>query len=282
MDDLYPIAEINMRRWGRTLPRRYVIAMSESPAGSYAATLIAENDRLAALLADADLSTPVPTCPGWDLSQLVKHVGRGHRWAAQMVASGATEVLNPRDVVGGRPPDGGPEIAAEWLRDSVTELLDAVASVDGDAPVWTFTGPKPSRWWVRRRLHEATVHRGDAVLALGRDLDIAPDVAADGVSEWLDLLTGRPAGDEPPLADGATLHLHATDESLGASGEWLIRSDAGRVVWEHGHGKGDAAVRGAAADLLLATLRRIPADSARLDVLGDSGTWTTWLERTGF
>jgi uncharacterized protein (TIGR03083 family) len=256
--------------------------MSESPAGPYAAILTTENDRLAALFADADPSVAVPTCPGWDLSQLLKHVGRGHRWAAQMVASRATEVLNPRDVVGGRPPDGGAEAAAEWLRDSVTELLDAVTTVGSDAPVWTFTGPKPSAWWVRRRLHEATVHRGDAAIAIGREFEIAPDVAADGVSEYLDLLTGRPAGDEPALADGATLHLHATDEALGAAGEWLIRSDAGRVVWEHGHGKGDAAVRGAAGDLLLGTLRRIPADSDRLEVLGDRQTWTTWLERTGF
>ncbi|TCK21290.1 maleylpyruvate isomerase family mycothiol-dependent enzyme [Pseudonocardia endophytica] len=256
--------------------------MSESPAGPYAATLTTENDRLAALLAEADPSAPVPTCPGWDLSQLLKHVGRGHRWAAQMVASRATDVLDPREVVGGKPPAGGPEGAAEWLRDSVTELLDAVESVGVDAPVWTFTGPKPSAWWVRRRLHEATVHRGDAVIALGRAFDIAPDVAADGVSEWLDLLAARPVGDEPPLADGATLHLHATDDALGAAGEWLIRSDGGAVVWEHGHGKGDAAVRGPAADLLLGTLRRIPADSDRLEVLGDKQTWTTWLARTGF
>ncbi len=257
--------------------------MSESPAGPYAATLVADTDRLAALLAGADPSVPVPTCPGWDLSQLLKHLGRGHRWAAQMVASGATEPLNPREVVGGKPPDGGPEVVAEWLRDSVTELLDAVTSVGADAPVWTFTGPKPSVWWVRRRLHEATVHRGDAAIALGRPFDIAPDVAADGVSEWLDLLAARPAGDdEPPLPDGATLHLHATDESLGAAGEWLIRSDAGRVVWEHGHGKGAAAVRGPAADLLLGTLRRLPADTDRLEVLGDRDIWTTWLARTGF
>ena len=54
------------------------------------------------------------------------------------------------------------------------------------------------------------------------------------------------------------------------------------MVWEHGHGKGDAAVRGSAADLLLGALRRIPADADGLEVLGDKGIWTTWLDRTGF
>ena len=60
------------------------------------------------------------------------------------------------------------------------------------------------------------------------------------------------------------------------------RSEAGRVVWEHGHGKGAVAVRGTAAALLQAVVRRIPADDPRLQVLGDQTAWRTWLERTPF
>lgn len=260
--------------------------MSQTPdrtaVDPYAAVLVAENDRLAALLESADPVAAVPTCPGWTLTQLLRHVGRGHRWAAQMIASGATEALDPRQVAGGKPPEGGPGVAARWLREGATELLDAVVAAGPQAPVWTFTGPRPAAWWIRRRLHEAIVHRADAAIALGTAFEIAPDLAADGVSEWLDLLAARPAGDEPPLAEGATLHLHATDDELGAAGEWLVRSADGRIVWEHGHGKGDAAVRGSAADLLQATLRRIPSGDDRVRVLGDPGVWTTWLARTDF
>lgn len=260
--------------------------MSETPDRStvdpYAEVLISENDRLAVLLATADPALEVPTCPGWTLQQLLRHVGRGHRWAAQMIASGATEVLNPRDVAGGKPPEGGPEVAARWLRDGVTELLDAVTQAGPEAPVWTFTGPRPAAWWVRRRLHEATVHRADAAIALGEPFRIAPELAADGLSEWLDLVAARPAGAEPPLAEGATLHLHATDDELGVAGEWMIRADGGRIGWEHGHGKGDAAVRGTAADLLQGVLRRIPADDDRLQVLGDPQVWRGWLSGTEF
>lgn len=253
-----------------------------STADPYVGVLISENDRLADLLAAADPATEVPTCPGWTLQQLLRHVGRGHRWAAQMIASGATEVLNPREVVGGKPPGDGPAPAAQWLRDGVTELLDAVAHAGPRAPVWTFTGPQPAGWWVRRRLHEVTVHRADAAIALGAGFPIAPGLAADGVSEWLELLAARPAGDTAPLEDGTTLHLHATDDELGSDGEWMIRADGGRIEWEHGHGKGDAAVRGTAADLLLGVLRRIPADDDRLQVLGDPQVWHTWLSRTEF
>ena len=248
----------------------------------YADVLVAENDRLAALLEGVDPETGVPTCPGWSVVQLLRHVGRGHRWAAQMVATGATEALNPREVAGGKPPEGGLDVAAQWLRDGATELLDAVVAAGRGAPVWTFTGPQPAAWWIRRRLHESTVHRADAAIALGVPFEISPELAADGVSEWLGLLASRPAGDEPALAGTETLHLHATDEALGVTGEWMIRSDGGRIVWEHGHGKGDAAVRGRAADLLQGILRRIPADDDRLQVLGDPDLWRTWLSRTDF
>ena len=108
------------------------------------------------------------------------------------------------------------------------------------------------------------MHRADAAIALGADFAVPAERAADGLSEWLGLLASRaPEPGRPPLADGATLHLHATDDGLGAAGEWLVRGEGGGVAWEHGHGKGAVAVRGRAADLLLAIVRRRPADCVR-------------------
>jgi uncharacterized protein (TIGR03083 family) len=242
--------------------------------------LVDENRRLGELLATADPETPVPTCPGWVLRQLLTHVGRGDRWAAAIVRDRADERVDIRTVPDGKPPADDP---VGWLAGSARLLVDAVAATGPDVPVWTFTGPRPAAWWIRRRLHETTVHRADAAIALGVPYEIEPELAADGVSEWLDLLTARPVPDPGPmLPDGATLHLHATDDGLGAAGEWLVRSENGRVGWEHGHGKGVVAVRGSAAGLLQALLRRIPADDPCLQVLGDEAAWRTWLERTPF
>jgi uncharacterized protein (TIGR03083 family) len=242
--------------------------------------LVDENLRLGELLATADPEVPVPTCPGWTLRQLLTHVGRGDRWAAMIVRDRAQERVDIRTVPDGKPPAHDP---VGWLAGSARLLVDAVAATGPDVPVWTFTGPKPAAWWIRRRLHEATVHRADASIALGLPFTIEPGLAADGVSEWLDVLASRPAPEAgPALADGATLHLHATDEGLGTDGEWLVRSADGRLAWEHGHGKGAVAVRGSAADILQAVMRRIPADDPRLQVLGDETAWRTWLERTPF
>jgi uncharacterized protein (TIGR03083 family) len=244
--------------------------------------LVEQNRLLGELLLTADLGTPVPTCPDWDLRKLLTHVGRGDRWAATIVRERAEDRVDIRSVADGKAP-AEPGAAVQWLADGVTALLDAVSATGADVPVWTFTGPKPAVWWVRRWLYEAVVHRADAALALDVPFRLEPGLAADGLSEWLDLLTARPVPDAGPvLPDGVVLHLHATDDGLGADGEWLVRTDGGRIVWEHGHGKGAAAVRGPAAELLLALLRRRPADDPHLQVLGDEAAWRTWLERTPF
>ncbi len=243
--------------------------------------LAEQNRRLGELLGPADPTLPVPTCPGWTLRQLLTHVGRGDRWAATIVRERSDGPVDIRTVADGRPPAETPA-AVGWLAESAQLVLDAVAATGADVPVWTFTGPQRADWWARRRLHEAVVHRADAAIALGRPFDVDAELAADGVSEWLDLLAARPARDVPVLADGTTLHLHATDEGLGPAGEWMVRADAGRVVWEHGHGKGTAAVRGSAADLLLGVMGRLPADDPGLQVLGDAPTWRSWLGSTPF
>ena len=202
-----------------------------------------------------------------------------------IVRERATERVDTASVPDVTPP-ADRDAAVGWFTAGVRMLLDAVVATGVAVPVWTFTGPQPAEWWIRRRLHECVVHRADAALAVGAPFVVEPELAADGVAEWLSLVAARPATDEPALPADTTLHLHATDDGLGADGEWMIRAGwsaaAGRVIWEHGHGKGTVAVRGRAADLLLALLRRLPADDARLQVLGDEGVWRTWLERTPF
>ena len=243
--------------------------------------LIEETAAFGELIRGADPATPVPTCPEWTLQQLFRHVGRGNRWAAQIVADRRDTALDPREVRDGKPPDDM-DAAIDWLNAGAALILDSVDDVGADTEVWTFIGPRPAQWWIRRRLHEATVHKADAAIALGIDVELAPEVAADGIDEWLERVAVETNAESSPLDAGRTLHLHATDDALGAAGEWTITGTGDGVAWSHEHGKGDVALRGGAKDLLLAVVRRKSAADGGIEVFGDTAVWDGWLDRTPF
>ncbi|KBZ68248.1 hypothetical protein K875_00795 [Mycobacterium [tuberculosis] TKK-01-0051] len=256
------------------------------PAGNltrvdYAGAFLDENRAFAELFEDADESTPVPTCPDWTLRQLFRHVGRGDRWAAQIVRDKLDSYLDPRTVEAGKPPPD-PAGAIAWLRGGAQRLIDAVELTGVETPVWTFLGSRPANWWVRRRLHEVAVHRADAAIALGSEFTLAADVAADGITEWLERVAIQAGGQGAPLPleEGDSLHLHATDPGLGEAGEWTIAVEGGRIVWSHQHGKGSAALRGGSTELLLAILRRRPLADTGVQLFGDDVVWERWLDRT--
>jgi len=241
-----------------------------------AAALIEENDAFAQTLRGADQSTPVPTCPGWTLKQLLRHVGRGDRWAAQIVGDRLTDYLDPRDARNGKPPDDV-DGTIGWLRGGAHELVDAINRTGADTTVWTFLGPRPASWWVRRRLHEVTVHRADAELALGGNFRLSPELAADGLTEWLERVVVQSAGGRAPLRDGQTLRLHAP-----GAGDWTLRGDRGALALDPSHPDPSATVSGDATSLFLGVVRRIPADDPRITVSGDSDVWRAWLDHTPF
>jgi uncharacterized protein (TIGR03083 family) len=249
----------------------------------YATAFLSENSAFAELFRGADESTPVPTCPGWTLTQLLRHVGRGDRWAAQIVRDRLDHTLDPRTVEGGKPPPD-PADAISWLHGGAQRLVDAVELTGVETPVWTFLGPRPANWWIRRRLHEAAVHRADAALAVGAEFALDPTIAADGLTEWLERVAIQ-AGSEGaplPLEDGNTVHLHATDPGLGEAGEWNLALEEGRIAWSHEHGKGSVALRGGATELLLAVTRRVAVADTGIELFGDETVWQNWLDRTPF
>jgi uncharacterized protein (TIGR03083 family) len=247
----------------------------------FRAALLDQTQAFGELIRGVDPTTPVPTCPEWTLKQLFRHVGLGNRWAAQIVAERRSQPLDPRDVRDGRPPDD-PDEAIDWLNGGAQQMINAVDQVGSDARVWTFLGPRPAGWWIRRRLHEVGVHLADAALALGVDYGPSPDLAADAISEWIELMVVQSDRHSPSVDRGRTLHLHATDAGLGPTGEWTIVNDEDGMSWTHDHGKGDVALRGPAKDLLLAIVRRRPATELGIEVFGDTEVWDAWLERTPF
>jgi uncharacterized protein (TIGR03083 family) len=251
-------------------------------AGRLAAGLAASTDVMARLASQPDLSTPIPTCPEWTMRELCVHVGRAHRWGAAITSQRAQQPLPFREVPDGKFP-ADPDGRGEWLR-AGAQLLTKVVAEAGSDPVWTFNGPQPSLFWLRRMAHETAVHRADADIATGQATELDPDVAADGVDEWLlDMSSISWEGEDQRLAalpEGKSIHVHVTDP--GVTGEWTVRSEPGVITAERGHAKADVALRGPATSLLLILQRRMPPTDPSAEILGDAAVLDSWLDVVRF
>ncbi|MET0324526.1 MAG: maleylpyruvate isomerase family mycothiol-dependent enzyme [Ilumatobacteraceae bacterium] len=211
--------------------------------------------------ADTDLAAPVPGAPGWDTTELLRHVGLIHARTSVILRTGTMERPSRKN---GMLPEAPADGIAEWYRATLADLVVDLGAVDDpDRPVYSFA-PDHQRagFWPRRMAHETTVHRVDAEQAAGRPVaPIEAAFAVDGIDEVFSVFVPTLAAGRSP-GDGRTVHLHATD----AEGEWLIRFDEGDVTVDVGHAKGDAAVRGPADELLLWLWGRVPLD--RFEVFG--------------
>ncbi|PVZ11093.1 maleylpyruvate isomerase family mycothiol-dependent enzyme [Actinomycetospora cinnamomea] len=210
----------------------------------------------------------VATCPEWTVRDLAEHLGAVHRWCAATV-SRPGEKLVRRGVTDPPMPEADDEVST-WLLEGAAVLTKAVRDAGDDTLVGGFGGLVPVSFWARRQCHETLVHRADAELGAGRPVlaDVDPIIAADAVDEHLEMVV-RSAKRRPDLgADGATLHLHATDEGLDGTGEWVVTLEPEGPRVEHAHRKSDAAVRGPARSLLTVLTNREGPEDAGVDVLG--------------
>ncbi|WP_030930966.1 maleylpyruvate isomerase family mycothiol-dependent enzyme [Streptomyces sp. NRRL S-646] len=229
-----------------------------------------EGRLLAAAAEEAGTGAKVPTCPDWQVRDLVRHIGMVHRWAAAFVAEGHTS-YHPD---GGLPDLDGDELLA-WFRDGHRYLVDTLASAPPDVQCWHFLpAPSPLAFWSRRQAHETTVHRIDAESARGGvPSGIDPAFAADGIDELLRGFHARPRSkvrsDEPRV-----LRVRATDRD-GAV--WTVRlSQQPPVAVRDAAGDADCEVAGPAAQLHSALWNRLPFPS----VTGDSAVAALWHEKS--
>ncbi|MEV6548144.1 maleylpyruvate isomerase family mycothiol-dependent enzyme [Streptomyces sp. NPDC051597] len=251
----------------------------------YCAEILRQTDALRSHLDGADLRTPVPTCPDWTLGQLAVHVGGAHRWIAEIVRTKSTAAVPQERVPAFEGPEKDePEALDAWLGEGAALCADVLRTAGADQAAWSWTGDATAGFWARRMTHETVVHRADAALTVGAEYVLAPEVAADTIDEWLEIVTYVQAARLAPAAaelrgPGRSIHLHATD-TPGA--EWLIELGEDGVSWRRAHEKATVALRGPLTDVLSVFYRRLPADSPRVEVLGDAALLDFWLERASF
>lgn len=130
-------------------------------------------------------------------------------------------------------------------------------------------------------MSDTCVHHYDAASATDTAFGIADDLAADVISENLDLLS------TPALATArpAVAELRGRGERIGfrpASTEgWVITRTPAGPRWERGPAdEADVLVSGAVADLMLLFSRRVPPEDDRVTVAGDRALLDHWLART--
>ncbi|GAB3466729.1 maleylpyruvate isomerase family mycothiol-dependent enzyme [Actinophytocola sediminis] len=223
----------------------------------------------ATTVAGADPNAMVPTCPEWPLRVLVGHIGQAHRWAADIINSGPSPVPDPVAADPGQQTEW-----PDWLKHGAEALADAALAA-GERPVWTFFGPGTARFWLRRMLHDTTVHHADAALTTGTTFHAEQDLAADAISEWLEMLSDPVAETIKPAfahlrGTGQTLQLRPDDET-----GWLITRTPDGVRWTRATAAADTTLTGTVEKLLLVVTRRLAAD--QVTVTGDRELAEHWL-----
>ena len=138
-------------------------------------TAIGQEGKLLAEAAErGGLDVNVPTCPGWDMRELVRHLGMIHLWAAGHVAQ-LQDASWGDDLAEFSKfwPDLGvfwhdDEHLVPWYLQTNANLLQTLESAPPDVEAWTFLpAPSPLAMWARRQAHETAVHRFDAENAAG-------------------------------------------------------------------------------------------------------------------
>ncbi|NEW47704.1 maleylpyruvate isomerase family protein [Nocardia cyriacigeorgica] len=165
----------------------------------------------------------VPTCPGWTVRQLVRHLARVYQWVERALRSVPADLEPPH-------PDEPP---AEWtpLLDywdtRLDAMLTALTELGPDTPTWVFAGAdtETARFWARRQAHETAIHRLDALYARLGSVDARAVTrtfdtrfAADGIDEALRVVIPRQLRRRPPQRSGSVL-VHAADTDLA----WTVR-----------------------------------------------------------
>ena len=212
----------------------------------------------------------VPTCPGWTVRDLVRHLGGIHSWATTIVREARSKPFDPFPALEANPP---PDSALlDWFREGHAALVEALQAAPADLQCFNFLpAPSAKAFWARRQAHETAMHRADLEAVSGTAGPFAADQAVDGIEELLFGFMARP-GQTLRSEQARTLLL----EALDTPASWLIRIGPEEPSVSRETSQADCRVSATASDLfLLAWNRRAPHG---LDVVGDSNLLDLWRQ----
>ncbi len=219
----------------------------------------------------AALDTPVPTCPGWSIADLVWHLTEVQLFWAHVIGR---RPAGPDSYEA--PPRPDDTVVVAGLDRATTCLVDRLTDLDPDEPAWSWADDHTVGFTLRRQSHEAVVHHVDGCLAAGAPIPtISPRLAADGIDEMIGvMLSGVPEWASFERRTGVIeLRTHDTDDSWTLAFGRMIGTapESGTVhdldALDPVDEPADTVVEGSALDLHLWLCGR--GDIARLEVSGD-------------
>ncbi|MFD5434612.1 maleylpyruvate isomerase family mycothiol-dependent enzyme [Kitasatospora sp. NPDC127067] len=236
-----------------------------------------EGTRLAEAAARTELSAPVPTCPEWRLTDLLRHIGSVHRWAAAIPSQGLRARPDEADAqatVGPMPSDAA---LLDWYREGHAALVDVLTAAPADLECWTFLpSPRPLAFWARRQAHETSIHRHDADAAGTPGPVVDTALALDGIDE---LVSGFMTRSRSALRSDRprTLQVRATD----GAGSWrlTITQEPPVVTTGESSEPADLTLTGPAHELYPLLWNRLSAEQAtETKVIGDQDLLGLWSD----
>lgn len=203
--------------------------------------LIVRETEALAEAARQDLDAPVPTCPGWTMHDLARHVVDLHRFWGHVVAH---RLMHPEEPGGELPPD---EYLLEEMVEGARRFAAVLESTDASTPCWTWAPQQNAGFVARFHVQEAAIHRWDGEAAVGTPAPIAASIASDALallaSIWSTLAPEAPSAFRVDAVDTPLVVELRTAREQSLTGT----------------------LRGTASELLLVVWRRLPLRAVHVD-----------------
>jgi len=242
----------------------------------YIGFVTSEGELFASAAEQGELNLEVATCPGWDMREMVRHLGLIHLWAAGNVAFPQPDILDTEDLTdlsGYWPqlaeswPDDSDLVS--WYRRTHANLVRVLEAATSDLECATFLpAPSPLAMWARRQASEIAIHRFDAEMSRGIESQFDPQFATDMLDE---LLCGfGPRRRTLELERPKVIHVHSEDTDE----HWYLTVGPERTDTARRGDEADLTLTATAADLYLLLWNRTPDSSVA--ITGDIELMDLW------
>jgi uncharacterized protein (TIGR03083 family) len=213
--------------------------------------------RAALMAALPDEPPTVPSCPEWNTSDLVRHLGRVHRLVNLVIVDRMEAPPTAQQKSGVVPKDASADELADWFAEGAIALAETFRATDPKTRVWTWGQEQDVAFWSRMQSIEAAIHRWDMEGAIGSPQPVDKELAADAVAQFLEVMApSRRALKSPPPMEGERYRFRQTD----GTGAWSAALDPGGLRPLGEDEPADVELEGTASDLALFLWHRIPGE----------------------